>query len=90
MDVKVNRNHLMIGAHNDSRMNVAIAMSAVAHGAVVANHVEVVELLKKPRTTDGKDARLADKELCGAVLRDNLTGKTWTVKCKVSISCHMT
>lgn len=34
------------GQFNDARMNVTIAMTAVSYGACVANHVEVVELLK--------------------------------------------
>merc|ERR1712130_962834 len=34
------------GAHNDARMNVALALTALHCGAHVANHVEVVALLK--------------------------------------------
>ncbi|KAJ3367705.1 mitochondrial glycerol-3-phosphate dehydrogenase [Allomyces arbusculus] len=64
------------GQHNDSRMNVAIALTAIAHGATVANHVEVIELLKKP--VEGK----SEPQLCGAVCRDTLTGETFTVKAK--------
>lgn len=61
-----------IGQHNDSRMNIALIMTAVKHGAVVANHVEVTELDKNE---SGK--------LQGAVVRDNLTGQTWNVRAKV-------
>lgn len=60
------------GQHNDSRMNIALIMTAVKHGAVVANHVEVTELDKNE---SGK--------LQGAVVRDNLTGQTWNVRAKV-------
>ncbi|KAJ3086340.1 mitochondrial glycerol-3-phosphate dehydrogenase [Quaeritorhiza haematococci] len=116
------------GAHNDSRMNVALAMTAIAHGAVCANHVEVVELIKRPRvrgrrwqrpqgeqqsvdqekgssgsvvsvvkeTFDKligsgfgiggsgalKNVAFGDEEICGAIVRDLLTGETWTVKAK--------
>jgi glycerol-3-phosphate dehydrogenase len=70
------------GAHNDSRMNVAIALTAVEHGAIVANHVEVVKLLRKPRTTLLGNYGFGNDELCGAVVRDNLTGEEWTVKAK--------
>jgi len=38
---------VLIGQHNDARMNLAIALTAVRHGASVANHMEVVSLLKK-------------------------------------------
>lgn len=34
------------GAHNDSRMNVSLAMTAALHGATVINHVEVTALEK--------------------------------------------
>ena len=71
------------GAHNDSRMNVALAMTAVQHGATIANHVEVVRLIKKPRTTLFGLHGLGKDELCGAEVRDTLTGETWTIKAKV-------
>ncbi|KAI9217527.1 FAD dependent oxidoreductase-domain-containing protein [Blastocladiella britannica] len=64
------------GQHNDSRMNVAIALTAIHHGATVLNHVEVMELVKK--TEDGH----AEPQICGAVCRDTLTGATFTVKAK--------
>ena len=35
------------GQHDDARMNLAIALTAVRHGASVANHVEVLSLLKR-------------------------------------------
>jgi glycerol-3-phosphate dehydrogenase len=60
------------GQHNDSRMNVALIMTAVKHGATVANHTEVVQLHKD---TAGK--------LYGARVKDNMTGEEWDVKCKV-------
>ena len=34
------------GIHNDSRMNVSIALTAALHGAVVVNHVKAESLLK--------------------------------------------
>lgn len=34
------------GAHNDSRMNVTIALTAALHGATVLNHAEVTKLIK--------------------------------------------
>ena len=47
------------GAHNDSRMNVSIAMTSVLYGATVANHAEVTGLLKDP-----------EGRVCGAKVRD--------------------
>ncbi|MBE3109027.1 MAG: FAD-dependent oxidoreductase [Acidobacteria bacterium] len=51
------------GQHNDSRMNVGLAMTASLYGATVLNHVEVTSLDKGP---DGK--------IRGAQLRDTLSG----------------
>ncbi|KAG0376151.1 mitochondrial glycerol-3-phosphate dehydrogenase [Mortierella sp. AD032] len=59
------------GQHNDSRMNVALGLTAVQYGAVIANHVEVIELHKDD-----------DKRLCGARVRDTMTGKEFNVKAK--------
>ncbi|KAJ2741257.1 mitochondrial glycerol-3-phosphate dehydrogenase [Coemansia sp. BCRC 34301] len=63
------------GQHNDARMNAALAVTAAAHGAVVANHVEVTGLVKE------KDASGTER-VCGAQLRDNETGEEWTVRAK--------
>lgn len=66
--------YFLPGQHNDSRMNVALVMTAVKHGATVANHTEVTQLHKD-----------ALGKLYGARVKDNLTGKEWDVKCKVSL-----
>jgi glycerol-3-phosphate dehydrogenase len=63
-------------------MNVAVALTAIQHGAAVANHVEVVKLLKN---TDG-DSDPKNGKLCGAVVRDTITGDTWTIKAKCIIN----
>lgn len=47
------------GAHNDSRMNVSLAMTAALYGATVVSHVEVTGLEKD-----------ANGKLCGARVRD--------------------
>ncbi|KAJ2065477.1 mitochondrial glycerol-3-phosphate dehydrogenase [Coemansia sp. S146] len=63
------------GQHNDARMNAALAVTAAAHGAVVANHVEVTDLVKE-KDSEGRE------RVCGARLRDNETGDEWTVRAK--------
>lgn len=70
------------GAHNDSRMNVSLAMTAAVYGANVVNHAEVTSLLKDD---NGK--------LCGATIKDRvpeMNGKSTddvTVKAKCIINC---
>lgn len=70
------------GAHNDSRMNVSIAMTAALYGATVANHTEVTSLIKDE-----------NGQLCGAKLRDVNAAKNGkpseeiTVKAKSIINC---
>jgi len=63
------------GQHNDTRMNVALALTAVHHGAVVANHTSVTAIHKKE--VNGKP-----DQICGARLKDELTGEEWDVRCK--------
>ncbi|OCH86882.1 DAO-domain-containing protein [Obba rivulosa] len=60
------------GQHNDSRMNIALIMTAVQQGAIVANHTEVTSLQKDMET--GK--------LYGARVQDKLTGKEWDVRAR--------
>lgn len=70
------------GAHNDSRMNVSIAMTAALYGATVANHTEVTSLIKDE-----------NGQLCGAKLKDMNAAKNGksieeiTVKAKSIINC---
>ncbi|KAG0152764.1 hypothetical protein PDIDSM_2569 [Penicillium digitatum] len=52
------------GAHNDSRMNVSLAMTAALYGTTVVNHLEVTGLNKD-----------ASGKLCGARAKDIVTEK---------------
>ncbi|KAG6910415.1 hypothetical protein DXG01_010770 [Tephrocybe rancida] len=59
------------GQHNDSRMNIALIMTAVKLGATVANYTEVTDLHKD-----------ASGKIIGAQVKDNLTGTSWAVRAK--------
>ncbi|OQD67267.1 hypothetical protein PENDEC_c040G04812 [Penicillium decumbens] len=52
------------GAHNDSRMNVSLAMTAALYGGTVVNHMEVTGLTKD-----------ANGKLCGARVKDVIPSK---------------
>lgn len=54
-------------------MNVALALTAAQNGATIANHCEVVQLVKNK-----------DGHIKGAKVRDCLTGDEWEIKAKVS------
>ncbi|KPM35270.1 Glycerol-3-phosphate dehydrogenase, mitochondrial [Neonectria ditissima] len=70
------------GAHNDSRMNVSIAMTAALYGATVLNHTEVTGLIKDDQG-----------RLCGAKVKDLVATKNGrpteeiTVRAKSIINC---
>lgn len=65
------------GAHNDSRMNVSLAMTAALYGATLVNHMEVTSLEKD-----------ANGRLCGAKVkdlvpeRDGSKAEEFTIKAK--------
>lgn len=62
------------GQFNDARMNVALALTAVREGAAVANHLEVVELLKE----GGKVA--------GARVRERFSGEIWEIRARCVVN----
>ncbi|KDN46609.1 DAO-domain-containing protein [Tilletiaria anomala UBC 951] len=65
------------GQHNDTRMNIALALTAVHHGAVLANHTEVIKVYKQPSEKHGGEERIS-----GVRVKDVLTNEEWNVKCK--------
>ncbi|SCU77446.1 LADA_0A00496g1_1 [Lachancea dasiensis] len=64
------------GSFNDSRMNAALAVTAVERGATVLNYVEVTQLLKNEKTGHVE----------GAMARDRETGKEIRIKAKVVVN----
>ncbi|MCW5899033.1 MAG: glycerol-3-phosphate dehydrogenase/oxidase [Flavobacteriales bacterium] len=64
------------GQFDDARLAVALARTAVEHGACVLNHARVVQLLKDD---EGK--------VIGAVMEDALDGKRHTILAKVVVNC---
>ncbi|KAF4080254.1 hypothetical protein AMELA_G00168260 [Ameiurus melas] len=68
------------GQHNDSRMNLAIALTAARYGAAIANYTEVMQLLKAMDPVTGKE------KVCGARCRDVITGREFNVRAKCVIN----
>lgn len=64
------------GQHNDSRMCLGIALTAAAKGAVLANHVEVTSI----NIDDAAD------RVTGATVKDNMSGKTFSIKAKCVVN----
>uniref|UniRef100_A0AC35FU96 Glycerol-3-phosphate dehydrogenase n=1 Tax=Panagrolaimus sp. PS1159 TaxID=55785 RepID=A0AC35FU96_9BILA len=63
------------GQHNDARMNLSIILTAIRHGAKAANHVKVESLIKD-----------ASGKLCGARVKDMISGAEWNIKAKAIIN----
>lgn len=62
------------GQFDDARMNVAIAMTAIEEGAVLANHVEVIEIIK------------GDGKVCGAHVRDLMNGEEFSILAQIVVN----
>jgi glycerol-3-phosphate dehydrogenase len=70
------------GAHNDSRMNVSLIMTAAVYGATVVNHAQVTSLIK-----DG-DGRIRGAQLRDLVPeRDGQRPDDFAIKAKCVINC---
>ncbi len=63
------------GQFDDARMNMALALTAAAHGAALANYVEV-ERLRKNRSG----------RITGAAVCDRITGADWEIRARVVIN----
>lgn len=85
------------GQMNDARVCVAVAQTAIAHGAACVNHTEVVRLLHRteavPSSPSSSSSPLSDsgsepggaatrQVVCGARVRDQLTGEEWDVRAR--------
>lgn len=60
-------------------MNIALAITAIRYGAAVTNYVEVVNI-NKMTDVNGKE------RVCGARVKDTLTGKEWDIKAKCVVN----
>ncbi|XP_045609208.1 glycerol-3-phosphate dehydrogenase, mitochondrial isoform X4 [Procambarus clarkii] len=67
------------GQHNDARMNLSIALTATRLGATIANHTRVIALLKEIDES-------GQERICGARVKDELTGKELSVRAKCVIN----
>lgn len=59
---------LFSGQHDDARMAISLAITAIRHGAYCLNYTRVESLLKT--CVDGNES------ICGARVRNTLTGRT--------------
>ncbi|KAJ8929234.1 hypothetical protein NQ314_018113 [Rhamnusium bicolor] len=72
------RGDQLCGQQDDARMNLAIALTAAKLGATVVNHVSVTGLIKEKK--GGKEI------IKGATVKDEISGKTWSVPAKCVIN----
>lgn len=62
---------ILAGQHDDARMSISLAITAVRHGAYCLNYTRVESLLKT--VVDGQE------RVCGARVRNTLTGKIFYI-----------
>lgn len=67
------------GQHNDSRMNVSLALTASLYGATVVNHVEVTELTKD---ANGKITGAKVRDVLAAIDGDAQGSEAFAVRAK--------
>eukprot|EP01132_Coremiostelium_polycephalum_P003316 gene3316-4155_t len=67
------------GQHNDSRMNVAITLTAASKGALTLNYMEVVDFMKE-------EPKNPSSPIKGVVVKDRLTGKQYHVPAKCVVN----
>lgn len=67
------------GQHDDARMNLSIAISAIRMGGSLVNYTELIEL-HKAKDEKGKEV------ISGAKIRDRITGKEVNIKAKCVIN----
>lgn len=60
-------------------MNLSVALTATRYGATVANHITVIELLKKQKES-------GEVVVSGARVRDEITKKEWNIPAKCVIN----
>ncbi|GFN82940.1 glycerol-3-phosphate dehydrogenase [Plakobranchus ocellatus] len=66
------------GQHDDARMSIALAITAVRYGAYCLNYTKVESLLKT--CINGK------QQICGAKVVNRLTGEEYTIRAKCVIN----
>ena len=71
------------GQQNDSRMNLALALTAAREGGTIANHVEVTGLVKEQRQMEDGTSK---EVVCGARMKDTLTGDEWVTRAKCVVN----
>ncbi|GFS27195.1 glycerol-3-phosphate dehydrogenase [Elysia marginata] len=66
------------GQHDDARMSLALAITAIRHGAFCLNYTKVQSLLKT--CVNGK------QQVCGAKVINTITGEEYTIRAKCVIN----
>lgn len=63
------------GQHNDARTNLAIALTAAKHGALISNYCEAVDVIRM------------GKKIVGVIARDALSGEEFEIRAKSIVYC---
>ena len=73
------------GQFDDARLAINLAQTAAANGATVLNYCKVIKLLKIFPTVTNPVRNLSEK-VCGVIIKDEINGTEYTLKCKAVIN----
>ena len=62
------------GQFNDARMNLALALTALEQGGALANHLEVVQLIRQ------------GEKVAGALVREAFSGRQWEIRARCVVN----
>ncbi len=73
------------GQFDDARLAINLAQTAAANGATVLNYCKVTKLIKTLPAVINPGSGLEEK-ICGVVIKDEINGTEYTLKCKAVIN----
>ncbi|KAL3314489.1 glycerol-3-phosphate dehydrogenase, partial [Cichlidogyrus casuarinus] len=74
------------GQHDDARMCLSVALTAIRYGAKALNYTECLELTKGPPHDYKGDPKDAPQVITGARVRDRITGREYNIKARVVVN----
>ncbi len=74
------------GQFDDARLAINLAQTAAENGATVLNYCKVIQLTKAQAAASNPNSGLPNNKICGVIVKDEIEGKEYNLKCKVLIN----